>query len=241
MKKIKLLILSIISYSLFLFSFTLWAPTILLLNKIGIVKKTAFQSSLKLWGVLTTKLMPCTLEVTGTEHVDKDKNYVFILNHQSMMDITLALGHIPKNFVFLAKKELASVPIFGRVMKALQFIPVDRSNPKKAIRSLREAGQLMAENNLSVSIFAEGTRTRTGKIGKFKKGGFILAESAGVEIIPVSIDGNFKLAPSKSLFYMDNSDLKLRIHEPVQVVDREITDVMAEVEAVIRGDFKWKA
>ncbi len=137
MKKIKYIFLSIASYSLFLFSFTVWAPLVLLFHKIGIAEKTAFQSSLKLWGRLTTSLMPCDLEIIGRENVDENKNYVFILNHQSILDITLALGYIPKNFVFLAKKELASFPIFGSVMKALQFIPVDRKNPKKAVQSLK--------------------------------------------------------------------------------------------------------
>ena len=239
MTKIKILVLSLISYSLFLFSFTVWAPVILLLHKLKLVKISAFQTSLKLWGRMQTFLMPCKLEIVGAENIEDGKNYVFILNHQSMLDITLALGYIPKNFVFLAKKELASIPVFGRVMKALQFIPIDRSNPKKARESLADAGKLMNEQNLSVSIFAEGTRTKTGKLGKFKKGGFILAQEANVEVVPVSINGNFKIAPTKTLFYREPGDLKLTIHKPISTTDKDLNKLIEEVRDIIAEDLKW--
>jgi len=238
MTKIKLLILSILSFSLFFFSFIIWAPTILFFHKIGFAKKTIFQTSLKLWGRMQIHLMPCDLEVIGAKNVKEDKNYVFLLNHQSMNDIPLALGYIPKNFVYLAKKELASIPIFGAVMEALQFIPIDRSNPKKAIKSLSSAGELMKEQNLSVSIFVEGTRTRDGKLRKFKKGGFILAQKAGVEIIPVSIIGNFEMVPPKALYYRKNGHLKLTIHNPISTEGKELNDLMKEVENIIREDLK---
>ncbi len=235
--KIKLFIRTICSYSLFAFSFTIWAPVVLLLNKMGLVQKTAFQSSLKLWGRLTTKIMPLNnLTIEGVENIDPDKNYVFLSNHQSIMDITLSLGYIPKNFVFLAKKELTKFPIFGSVMQALQFIPVDRSNPAKAIDSLKEAGKLMSAHNLSVSLFAEGTRTRTGKVGKFKNGGFVLAQEAEVDIIPVSIKGNFEIAPKDALLFQKYGDLKLTIHPPISVVGRDIKELKKEVEDIIKKD-----
>jgi 1-acyl-sn-glycerol-3-phosphate acyltransferase len=97
-------------------------------------------------------------------------------------------------FRFIAKKQLGAIPLFGWAMRAGRFIFIDRQNAVSARRSIEEAARRI-KSGQSVVIFPEGTRTRDGKLGPFKKGGFHLAVDSGVEIVPVAIRGSHAVMP----------------------------------------------
>ncbi len=131
-------------------------------------------------------------EVTGRENVPKNEPAIYIANHCSFLDIGCLCGAIPVNLHFIAKKELVRVPIIGWYLYIAGHILVDRGNRIKSIQSIKKAAQKIKAGK-SVAIYPEGTRSKTGKLGVFKKGAFHLAIEAGVRIVPVAINGTYKI------------------------------------------------
>ena len=155
------------------------------------------------------------VELIGKENVLRSKPQIFMANHQSDFDILIALGHIPGQFRWIAKKELFHIPIFGAAMKNAGYIEIDRGNHEKAMHSLDEAALRIREGK-SVMSFPEGTRSRSGEIKSFKQGIFHLAIKSGVPIIPVSIIGSGQIMPKRSL-KITPGKVKMVIGKPVDV------------------------
>lgn len=137
------------------------------------------------------------LEVNGKENVPLDRPVIFIANHCSHLDIGTLCRSLPVNLHFIGKKELAWVPIVGWYMWVAGHIFIDRSNKKKAIKSLEVASQKI-KSGKSVVMYPEGTRSKNGKLGNFKKGAFHLAMQSGVPIVPVSIKGTYNVWSANS-------------------------------------------
>ena len=133
----------------------------------------------------------------GVENVPLDRPIIFVSNHCSHFDIACLFATLPRNIYFVAKKELLWVPFLGFNLWSTGHILIDRSNRKKSILSLRQAAKKIAGGKC-VTLYAEGTRTTTGEIGPFKKGAFHLALDAGVDIVPIHIEGTFKIWPKGS-------------------------------------------
>ena len=155
--------------------------------------------------------------VKGTEKLDPDRSYIYMPNHQSNADIPLLLGRLPVQFRWLAKAELFRIPLFGRAMRGVGYISIDRSNRKSAFESLARAA-LTIRNGTSVLIFPEGTRSRDGRILPFKKGGFVLAVDSGVPIVPVIIRGTREIIP-KGRLLIRPAPVVMEILDPVETAD----------------------
>ncbi len=126
-------------------------------------------------------------EIEGLENFEPDKNYVITGNHLSLMDIPPLMVYFPGKLRWVFKKELGRVPVFGWVL-SVAHIKVDRSNSTKAKESMSTIKKKLKKGT-SVMIFPEGTRSKTGEIGKFKKGAFIIALQNQVDILPYAIYG----------------------------------------------------
>lgn len=137
----------------------------------------------------------CSVEVRGAEHLDPASPQILVGNHQSWFDVFAVAANIPKTYLFVAKKELEKVFIFGRAWKAAGHISIDRANQARAIQSLDRAGQQMRAENSAVVVFAEGTRTPTDQMLPFKKGAFMLAIHTGVPIVPFAVAGSRRIFP----------------------------------------------
>lgn len=111
---------------------------------------------------------------------------IYASNHESALDIWAIVMAIPRNVRFLAKKELFRIPIFGWYLRLARFVEVDRQNHARAIESLHKGAEAV-RNGLSLVVFPEGTRSPDATIHAFKKGPFVLAERAGVPVVPVAI------------------------------------------------------
>ncbi len=129
----------------------------------------------------------------GLENVRPGSPLVVVSNHVSWYDIFAIASVVPVPFHFVAKKELEAIPLFGRAWKTAGHISIDRSDRKKAIESLRQAGAAIRARNSAVVIFPEGTRSRTGRLQPFKKGAFTLAVEAGVPIVPTVVVGSYDI------------------------------------------------
>ncbi|MFR9533433.1 MAG: lysophospholipid acyltransferase family protein [Rikenellaceae bacterium] len=126
--------------------------------------------------------------VLGAENLDSKKSYVVIINHQCMMDIpTLYLLNF--HFRWVSKKEVFKIPFFGQYLLIHGDIAIERGNPKKAMAKVIADGRKWISRGVSVAIFPEGTRSKDGEIHRFKAGAFNLAKEAGVEILPIVLDG----------------------------------------------------
>jgi 1-acyl-sn-glycerol-3-phosphate acyltransferase len=149
-------------------------------------------------------------------------------NHQSNADIPLLLGRLPVQFRWLAKAELFRIPIFGRAMRGVGYISIDRSNRKSAFESLERAARTI-RSGTSVLIFPEGTRSRDGRILPFKKGGFVLSVDAGVPIVPIIIRGTRDIIP-KGHFLIRPAPVTMEILDPVETADytRKTKDQLLE-------------
>ncbi len=153
------------------------------------------------------------LEVETRGKLDAGQPYVFMANHASTLDIWAMFLVAPGRVRMIAKKQLGRIPLLGWVMWAGRFIFIDRQNGVAARRSIDEAVRRV-HDGASVVIFPEGTRTRDGKLGVFKMGGFHLAMKAGVPIVPVALCGTRALMPRGS-FLLRSGRMKAILGEPI--------------------------
>ena len=126
-----------------------------------------------------------------TKPVVKD-GICYITNHQGMMDIIIILASLPGPIGFIAKKELLSVPLINIWMIAMGCIFLDRKSLRKSVASIKK-GSLSIKNGNNMVIFPEGTRSQGGAPQEFKKGSFHLATDSDSNLIPLTIDGSYKL------------------------------------------------
>lgn len=170
------------------------------------------------------------LVVRSRAALDPGRSYVFMANHLSSVDIWAVLVAVPVSLRFIAKKQLGSIPLFGWAMRAGRFIFIDRQNPVAARRSIVEAANRIRSGQ-SVVMFPEGTRSRDGQLGPFKKGGFHLAISAGAEIVPVAIRGSREVMPRGSAL-IRAGEVSIDIGEPIPTAGLTVDDRDALVERV---------
>ena len=155
---------------------------------------SALSTARVLYGPVNVFLGLSKLVVEGGEHFPRDKPYILLMNHQSIADIMIAWMIAPTPVRFIAKHVLTYVPIVGWVMWIFGMVSIDRDNAHAAAKALKKAARLLAGGRI-LCAFPEGTRTRDGKIGPFKKGVFLLAMKAKVPIVPVAVEGLNIFAP----------------------------------------------
>lgn len=154
------------------------------------------------------------VNIRHNDRISKNKEYIIVSNHLSYLDIPVLMVSMPKNIRFIYKKSLTKIPIFGWSLFLGGYIPIDRSNARNAIESLKKAANRLKEN-VSIAIFPEGTRSKTGLTGEFKKGIFMLAEFAETEILPVTIIGTNKILHKDSL-KINPGEVEVIINDPLE-------------------------
>ena len=168
------------------------------------------------WARLILRLSKVKVDILGLENLKPNKNYIFVSNHQSSFDIMLLLGHLPIQFRFISKPIYFKIPIIGWAMKNIGYIPIDRSNGRKALASLQNAGQLLNEGK-SIVLFPEGTRSKDGTIGPFKSGVLRLATfTEDISIIPVTLIGTYYIQPKGQLGIRPR-DIKMVLSKPIPI------------------------
>ena len=180
---------------------------------------------------LSRRILRLKIEVTGLENVGPDRSYVFMANHLSFLDGPLLFYVIPQLVRVILKKSIFRIPVVGPGMRFVGFIPVDRKRASGGKRSIDEAARLMKERGYSFLIFPEGTRSRTGELQPFKRGGFFLALAAGAPIVPVTIKGTFELMP-RGHFFPRPGLIKVIFHKPIEVAGKTTDDIPALLDQV---------
>ncbi len=176
------------------------------------------------------------VRVEGLEHVDRSKAYVIVLNHQAMTDIP-TLYKVPLNFRWVSKREVFRIPFFGQFLRLHGDICIDRGHARQAMEQLLCKGRMWIGRGVSVAIFPEGTRSKDGQIHHFKAGAFELAREAGVELLPVVMDGTAQLVKKNRLFKWRHT-IVLNVMKPVSaehIAATDLKELMAEVHDAMAG------
>jgi 1-acyl-sn-glycerol-3-phosphate acyltransferase len=173
------------------------------------------------------------LVVHGSERVPAHRAYVYMSNHQSHLDIPVLYATLPSSTIrMLAKKELFQIPLWGRGLRAAEFIEVDRGTTR-AVKSIEHAKQLI-EDGVSIWMAPEGTRSRDGRIGALKKGGFHLARDTHTPIVPVAIKGTIDILPRGTKVMHPGKRVEVTIGAPIDVEGREISSLVDDVREFFR-------
>lgn len=157
----------------------------------------SFAFHARLWARLALACAGTRVTLTGAERLPPGP-VLFMSNHQSGFDILALLAALPRSTSWIAKKELFSIPLFGSAMLRGGFIPLDRRDPRQAMKSLEHAIAMLRAGR-SLVIFPEGTRSQDFRLLPFKRGGFKLALRAGVPVAPVTINGSGRVNPAGTL------------------------------------------
>ncbi len=185
------------------------------------------------WSRIAMRLSGLRINVEFRGALDVGQPYVFMANHESAVDIWALFVAIPARVRMIAKKQLGQIPLFGWAMWAGRFIFIDRANALSARRSMDEAKRRIRGGE-SVLLFPEGTRSRDGNLGAFKKGGFHLAIEAGVPIVPIAVRGTRASMPSGSLLVRPGH-VQVIIGQPIPTAGLTGADRNALLERV-RGE-----
>jgi len=189
------------------------------------------------WSRMNSFMTPMRVSVFGRENIDPTCSYVIVSNHRSHYDVFVLYGWLGIDFKWVMKKELRNVPALGVACEKLEHIFIDRSDKKTALKSLNDAKKII-KNGTSVIFFPEGTRSRTGQMGEFKKGAFVMALDLGIPILPISITGTEKILPPGTIDLMPGR-VAMKIHRPIPVEGytlQNIEDLMGTVRSVIQGE-----
>ncbi len=190
------------------------------------------------WARFNSYITPMCVKVIGRENIREGKSYIVVSNHQSSYDIFFLYGWLGIDIKWVMKKELRKVPVFGFAGKMGGNIYIDRSSPKAAYTSLEAAKKKLVEGT-SVIILPEGTRSKTGEIGAFKKGAFILSTDLGMPILPISISGTRSILPPKT-FSLFPGRAVMEIHKPIHVSKKDrdnIDDLIKRTRSIITSGF----
>lgn len=174
-----------------------------------------------IWGRLNLLTSGVKLQISGLENIIKDKPQIFMSNHQSIYDI-FALITLPLHFIWIAKKELFSIPILGWAMVLGGCVSVDRFNPRKALSGMGYA-QAKMQKGASIVIFPEGMRSYDGTLQLLKRGGFILAIRAKIPIVPITIIGTGKVM-QRGTRKVYPGNIKIIIDKPIETLNLGLKD-----------------
>ena len=172
------------------------------------------------------------LDVRDEAHVQPDQPVVYVANHQSAVDILITAGGMPQPFGFVAKEELRSTPLVGAAIAHSPSVFVDKRDPRSAVRSIQEAGARIA-GGASVLVFPEGKRTYSGGLAAFQRGAFLLALEAQVPIVPVAIQGSYRVFDERRMT-MKPGRVGMHLMPPIPtqgLTRRDLPDLTARVRA----------
>jgi 1-acyl-sn-glycerol-3-phosphate acyltransferase len=189
------------------------------------------------WAARLVKAAEIELTVDGRENLPAGESFVVMSNHQSHYDIIVLFHALQIRVRMVAKKELYKIPVFAGAMRIAGFVEIDRANRHQAVAALKGA-KAAIDAGTSIWIAPEGTRSETGRMGSFKKGGFYMAMDSGARILPVSISGTVRVLKPHDWRIHTGLPVHVTISPPIDPKDygrERRKDLMDVVHAAIAG------
>ncbi len=184
--------------------------------------------------------------VEGAEGIDWSRPHMLVSNHQSVIDICALFRAVPVPLLFLLSKETMQWPLVGWYARSMGMPFIDRGNPRAAPATLRSAAQLV-RGGAQLCLFPEGTRSRDGVVAPFKAAAFQSAIDAGVDVLPVALEGTGAVLPATGLFAVRPGTIRVRFGAPIatagdgaeldrqQLARRAHADIVALLRRAPRG------
>jgi 1-acyl-sn-glycerol-3-phosphate acyltransferase len=156
------------------------------------------------------------VEIEGLENIDGGRPQILVANHSGLHDILSLSAYLPIQFRWIAKKDLFRVPFMGWHMRRSGYIAIDRENPREAAKSIIEAAGII-QGGVNAIAFPEGKRSRTGELGIFYSGAFSLALRTGVPLVPVVLDGTYRVIVPQTLRVNPGVTVRIKIDRPIDL------------------------
>lgn len=232
-------IYTFLSFPVFIILYTDTAIAVILVMIFTSIKwKRAVHGIMAVWAKSIFRLMGKKLYIKGRENFDKSKKYILLANHASMFDITAIMSLYP-GVSWFGHERLLKIPLFGKMLLMNDYIPMTLANVRNTRRMLEQL--LEKSKGRTVAIFPEGTRTLNGKINPFYRGFVYLLRATETNILPVTLNGFFKLKPKNRFYINFGAKLEIVIHpalkgeDLVQLDDRMILErVRSVIESAAR-------
>jgi len=218
-------------YLLFLVPFTLACSLCAVIAGLFDGSSRSGHACARFWSRWLLRVARIKLAVDGLDHVPTDGPVIYMGNHQGNFDINALSLAIPRLFSWVAKEELFRMPLFGAAMRRAGYIPLDRSDGRKALKSMKLAAERIAAG-ASVVIFPEGTRSKDGALLPFKRGAFLLAVKAGVPIVPFTINGSLQVNPPNRLELYPGT-IRVSFAEPIPTAGASEGELLTRVREAI--------
>lgn len=196
------------------------------------LRKTVYK-----WATRLMRLAGVKVNITGKENLP-DGPALFVSNHQGLYDIPVLLTSLDKPNGFIAKKEAKKIPFVPTWMDYLGCVFIDRENPREAVKALNEAADKI-KSGYSIIIFPEGTRSKSDNMGPFKGGAFKIAEKTRVPIVPVLLDGTYKIMEANKNWMVPGT-VNVTILPPIDTTELTKADFKTlgpEIKASLENTF----
>jgi 1-acyl-sn-glycerol-3-phosphate acyltransferase len=226
-------ILNVVQWAFLAFWSVLWISLALLVAVLTRRQELALAMARRIWAPPLRWIAQARIEAEPMPDLDWGQPHVFVMNHESMLDIVVAFIVLPVNLRFVAKHVLRYVPFLGWYMWATGMLFVHRGKGGASMGSLQEAGARV-RRGANVLVFPEGTRARGTGFLPFKKGAFVLATAAEVPIVPVAIAGSRRCLPADG-FRTRPGTVRVKVGAPIPTAGLGRDDLPELIERTRRA------
>ncbi len=169
------------------------------------------------------------IKIRGLEQINRKRKHLIIANHTSIYDIPAIMNVVPQ-ISWIGREYLTRIIGFGRLLKMNHYIAIEPGQPKRSRESIEQAIR-KAEENMTICIFPEGSRTLNGQLGPFRKGFIRILRAARLDVLPITLNGFYTLKPKNRFVIDPRTHLEIVIHpvlkaeELCQLTDEEILKI----------------
>jgi 1-acyl-sn-glycerol-3-phosphate acyltransferase len=192
------------------------------------------------WSKDNLWLSRARVEIEGLDNIALNRPQIFVANHSGLHDILSLAAYLPIQFRWIAKKSLFRVPFMGWHMRRSGYIAIDRENPRDAAKSIMEAAGVI-QGGVNAIAFPEGTRSKTGALGNFHSGAFSLALRTNVPLVPITLDGSYRVIVPKTLQVNPGTVIRIKMDRPIDLssyLRGEKRRLMEEVYEIMNRNLK---
>jgi len=192
----------------------------------------------QLWAKSVFFIIGKKFMVYGRDYIKKEIRYILVANHSSLFDIVAIMSFYPRVSWF-GHERLLKVPLFGKILEMTDYVPFKEPTVKNTKKMLEQL--VLKSKKHTVAIFPEGTRTLNGNINDFYKGFIYLFRTSDLDILPVTLNGFYRLKPKNRFYINFDSKLNVIIHKPIdreELIARSDNEIIEIVKTIIESAYQ---